>query len=95
MVLVDGFFELECLSGKLEWSVILQKMVSDFGFLKILFGLLFKDSQDYENVFIVGNYLVVWCEYYDWVGYVWVDLMVSYCIQSVLLIFWELFIYQM
>ncbi|HCF3823463.1 TPA: autoinducer binding domain-containing protein [Pseudomonas aeruginosa] len=56
MALVDGFLELERSSGKLEWSAILQKMASDLGFSKILFGLLPKDSQDYENAFIVGNY---------------------------------------
>lgn len=55
MALVDGFLELERSSGKLEWSAILQKMASDLGFSKILFGLLPKDSQDYENAFIVGN----------------------------------------
>lgn len=49
MALVDGFLELERSSGKLEWSAILQKMASDLGFSKILFGLLPKDSQDYEN----------------------------------------------
>lgn len=53
MALVDGFLELERSSGKLEWSAILQKMASDLGFSKILFGLLPKDSQDYENAFIV------------------------------------------
>ncbi|TEE80552.1 LuxR family transcriptional regulator, partial [Pseudomonas aeruginosa] len=47
---------MERSSGKLEWSAILQKMASDLGFSKILFGLLPKDSQDYENAFIVGNY---------------------------------------
>ncbi|ELO0665800.1 TPA: LuxR family transcriptional regulator, partial [Pseudomonas aeruginosa] len=47
MALVDGFLELERSSGKLEWSAILQKMASDLGFSKILFGLLPKDSQDY------------------------------------------------
>ncbi|MEV2051249.1 hypothetical protein ABZR32_15000, partial [Pseudomonas aeruginosa] len=40
MALVDGFLELERSSGKLEWSAILQKMASDLGFSKILFGLL-------------------------------------------------------
>ncbi|WP_337233626.1 helix-turn-helix transcriptional regulator [Pseudomonas aeruginosa] len=45
MALVDGFLELERSSGKLEWSAILQKMASDLGFSKILFGLLPKDSQ--------------------------------------------------
>lgn len=55
MALVDGFLELERSSGKLEWSAILQKMASDLGFSKILFGLLPKDSQDYENAFIVGK----------------------------------------
>lgn len=50
MALVDGFLELERSSGKLEWSAILQKMASDLGFSKILFGLLPKDSQDYEAV---------------------------------------------
>ncbi len=49
MALVDGFLELERSSGKLEWSAILQKMASDLGFSKILFGLLPKDSQDYET----------------------------------------------
>ncbi len=62
MALVDGFLELERSSGKLEWSAILQKMASDLGFSKILFGLLPKDSQDYENAFIVGNYPAAWRE---------------------------------
>ncbi|MCV6407408.1 hypothetical protein OFL40_24955, partial [Pseudomonas aeruginosa] len=44
MALVDGFLELERSSGKLEWSAILQKMASDLGFSKILFGLLPKDA---------------------------------------------------
>ncbi len=64
MALVDGFLELERSSGKLEWSAILQKMASDLGFSKILFGLLPKDSQDYENAFIVGNYPAAWREHY-------------------------------
>ncbi|HGN3992774.1 TPA: transcriptional regulator LasR [Pseudomonas aeruginosa] len=80
MALVDGFLELERSSGKLEWSAILQKMASDLGFSKILFGLLPKDSQDYENAFIVGNARV--------------DPTVSHCTQSVLPIFWEPSIYQ-
>ncbi|ONM80006.1 hypothetical protein B0B25_13295 [Pseudomonas aeruginosa] len=63
MALVDGFLELERSSGKLEWSAILQKMASDLGFSKILFGLLPKDSQDYENAFIVGNYPAAWREH--------------------------------
>lgn len=70
MALVDGFLELERSSGKLEWSAILQKMASDLGFSKILFGLLPKDSQDYENAFIVGNYPAAWREHYDRAGYV-------------------------
>lgn len=69
MALVDGFLELERSSGKLEWSAILQKMASDLGFSKILFGLLPKDSQDYENAFIVGNYPAAWREHYDRAGY--------------------------
>ncbi len=44
MALVDGFLELERSSGKLEWSAILQKMASDLGFSKILFGLLPKET---------------------------------------------------
>lgn len=69
MALVDGFLELERSSGKLEWSAILQKMASDLGFSKILFGLLPKDSQDYENAFIVGNYPAAWREHYDRAGF--------------------------
>ncbi|MCV6203102.1 autoinducer binding domain-containing protein [Pseudomonas aeruginosa] len=89
MALVDGFLELERSSGKLEWSAILQKMASDLGFSKILFGLLPKDSQDYENAFIVGNYPAAWREHYDRAGYARVDPTVSHCTQSVLPIFWE------
>ncbi|MFU4781386.1 autoinducer binding domain-containing protein [Pseudomonas aeruginosa] len=77
MALVDGFLELERSSGKLEWSAILQKMASDLGFSKILFGLLPKDSQDYENAFIVGNYPAAWREHYDRAGYARVDPTVS------------------
>ncbi|MFL4185846.1 LuxR family transcriptional regulator [Pseudomonas aeruginosa] len=84
MALVDGFLELERSSGKLEWSAILQKMASDLGFSKILFGLLPKDSQDYENAFIVGNYPAAWREHYDRAGYARVDPTVSHCTQSVL-----------
>ncbi|EPV3326775.1 autoinducer binding domain-containing protein [Pseudomonas aeruginosa] len=87
MALVDGFLELERSSGKLEWSAILQKMASDLGFSKILFGLLPKDSQDYENAFIVGNYPAAWREHYDRAGYARVDPTVSHCTQSVLPIF--------
>ncbi len=94
MALVDGFLELERSSGKLEWSAILQKMASDLGFSKILFGLLPKDSQDYENAFIVGNYPAAWREHYDRAGYARVDPTVSHCTQSVLPIFWEPSIYQ-
>ncbi|HHM5445602.1 TPA: transcriptional regulator LasR [Pseudomonas aeruginosa] len=94
MALVDGFLELERSSGKLEWSAILQKMASDLGFSKILFGLLPKDSQDYENAFIVGNYPAAWREHYDRAGYARVDPPVSHCTQSVLPIFWEPSIYQ-
>lgn len=94
MALVDGFLELERSSGKLEWSAILQKMASDLGFSKILFGLLPKDSQDYENAFIVGNYSAAWREHYDRAGYARVDPTVSHCTQSVLPIFWEPSIYQ-
>lgn len=94
MALVDGFLELERSSGKLEWSAILQKMASDLGFSKILFGLLPKDSQDYENAFIVGNYPAAWREHYDKAGYARVDPTVSHCTQSVLPIFWEPSIYQ-
>ncbi|HEP8038773.1 TPA: LuxR family transcriptional regulator [Pseudomonas aeruginosa] len=83
MALVDGFLELERSSGKLEWSAILQKMASDLGFSKILFGLLPKDSQDYENAFIVGNYPAAWREHYDRAGYARVDPTVSHCTQSV------------
>ncbi len=79
MALVDGFLELERSSGKLEWSAILQKMASDLGFSKILFGLLPKDSQDYENAFIVGNYPAAWREHYDRAGYARVDPTVSHC----------------
>lgn len=93
MALVDGFLELERSSGKLEWSAILQKMASDLGFSKILFGLLPKDSQDYENAFIVGNYPAAWREHYDRAGYARVDPTVSHCTQSVLPIFWEPSIY--
>ncbi|HEJ6002931.1 TPA: transcriptional regulator LasR [Pseudomonas aeruginosa] len=89
MALVDGFLELERSSGKLEWSAILQKMASDLGFSKILFGL-----QDYENAFIVGNYPAAWREHYDRAGYARVDPTVSHCTQSVLPIFWEPSIYQ-
>ncbi|MCZ7819099.1 autoinducer binding domain-containing protein, partial [Pseudomonas aeruginosa] len=83
MALVDGFLELERSSGKLEWSAILQKMASDLGFSKILFGLLPKDSQDYENAFIVGNYPAAWREHYDRAGYARVDPTVSHCTDSV------------
>ncbi|MBH8626180.1 cobalamin biosynthesis protein [Pseudomonas aeruginosa] len=78
----------------LLWSAILQKMASDLGFSKILFGLLPKDSQDYENAFIVGNYPAAWREHYDRAGYARVDPTVSHCTQSVLPIFWEPSIYQ-
>ncbi|MER0905827.1 LuxR family transcriptional regulator [Pseudomonas aeruginosa] len=64
------------------------------GFSKILFGLLPKDSQDYENAFIVGNYPAAWREHYDRAGYARVDPTVSHCTQSVLPIFWEPSIYQ-
>lgn len=79
------------------WRVLLVSllmMASDLGFSKILFGLLPKDSQDYENAFIVGNYPAAWREHYDRAGYARVDPTVSHCTQSVLPIFWEPSIYQ-
>ncbi|TJY48445.1 LuxR C-terminal-related transcriptional regulator, partial [Pseudomonas aeruginosa] len=49
-----------------------------------------KDSQDYENAFIVGNYPAAWREHYDRAGYARVDPTVSHCTQSVLPTLWML-----
>lgn len=72
------------------WRVLLVSLLMMAGAL----GLLPKDSQDYENAFIVGNYPAAWREHYDRAGYARVDPTVSHCTQSVLPIFWEPSIYQ-
>ena len=81
-------WELSSDDGVDSWFAKLQKITSDRGFDKVLFGLAQRNHQDPGAVLIVDNYPVQWRADYDSAKYTTIEPVVAHSAQHCTPLVW-------
>ncbi|KWV77500.1 MULTISPECIES: helix-turn-helix transcriptional regulator [Pseudomonas] len=88
MFTLGDTWELSSDDGVDSWFAKLQKITSDRGFDKVLFGLAQRNHQDPGAVLIVDNYPVQWRADYDSAKYTTIDPVVAHSAQHCTPLVW-------